>query len=511
MTTLRPAGTAWTRHETTIGDLSRDLGIEGVTFIKLDVEGSGVAAVRGLGDLLSRPDAPPIVYESDGNALRNFGATPNQLLGALEALGYSNYRIDVGSLLPVQATDMQPEACVEYLALKRLPDSLRDVRIRAPLTFEETVARIVSESYQSKEQHRAYVARSLASAPESVRADPQVRATLDRLRADEHPNVRAAASWHKPRPLTRPASYEYNDSRFPGPVRRASHLAGFRAEWDGVPLVTGQHEGAPDQLSFTKLCNLEDFEHPEIRSLIRTIFDFQITPESPEFPRQREHRKHWEIAMAVRALDSLGALHDRAEILGVGAGREGTIFWLTNRVARVCATDLYLDAGVWEQDAASSMLTDPGRHWPGRWDPSRLVVQHMNALDLQFEDNSFDGIFSSSSIEHFGTLGDVRRAAEEMCRVLKPGGVLSLSTEFRIDGKPPGVHGIIMFDTEMIREYIIGDLPWELVSPKELTLSPATLTTQQPGEHLYAHPHIVLRYRDRRYTSVHLTLRKVIA
>lgn len=499
--------------QVTVDELLRDLDVERVDFVKMDVEGSEVAAVRGMRNVLGRPDAPPIFYESNGHTLRHFGATPNQLLGALEELGYSSYRLEQGRLIPVQPTDLQPETCVDYLALKRLPDHLRDERVGGPWTIEETVARIVSESRQSHEHNRAYLARSLASAPDAVRSDPQVRAALDRLRADVHPDVRAAAAWHVPRP--RPASYVYNDSRYPGPVRRASDLAGFRADWDGPSIVSAPGEYVAERLGYTRLCNLEDFEHPEIRNLIRTIFDFEITPESPEFPRWREHRKEWEIAMAVRALDGLGALHDRAEILGVGAGTEGTIFWLTNKVARVYATDLYLAPGVWAPEAASSMLTDPGRHWPGRWDPGRLVVQHMNALDLQYEDDAFDGIFSSSSIEHFGTLDDVRRAAEEMCRVLKPGGVLSLSTEFRLDGGPPYEPGMIVFDAAMIREYIIGDLPWALVSPDALTLSPATLTTEQPFEqplkYPRAHPNIVLSWFGRRYTSVHLAIRKEIA
>ena len=45
---------------------------------------------------------------------------------------------------------------------------------------------------------------------------------------------------------------------------------------------------------------------------------------------------------------------------------------------------------------------------------------------LEFEDGSFDAVFSLSSIEHFGSWADIRRSAEEIGRVLRPGGGLGL-------------------------------------------------------------------------------------
>lgn len=182
----------------------------------------------------------------------------------------------------------------------------------------------------------------------------------------------------------------------------------------------------------SKLCELEDFVNDDLLAVIRDVYP--PPPTEPDFPVGREQRKLWEVAQAIRGLRDLGAVREDAEILGVGAGGEQTTFWLTRHVRRVFATDLYLTPGEWGDEAAPGMLIEPGRYAGGAWNPRRLVVQHMSGLDLQYEDCSFDGIYSSGSIEHFGTLADVARAASEMCRVLKPGGVAALSTEFRLSG-----------------------------------------------------------------------------
>ncbi|HEX3873515.1 MAG TPA: glycosyltransferase, partial [Solirubrobacteraceae bacterium] len=196
----------------------------------------------------------------------------------------------------------------------------------------------------------------------------------------------------------------------------------------------------PPPLSHNTVPSVEHFAHPALAPLLREIWqpvanlDYGWTPAHPD-------RKSWEVAMAVRALRDHDVLRPDADVLGVGAGIEATVFVLTRHVGRVFATDLYLTPGDWGHTATTGMLTDPQRFWAGGFDRRRLVVQHMDALDLQHPDGAFDGVFSSSSIEHFGDLDDVSRAMDEIHRVLRPGGVVSLSTEFRLDGPPPGLPG----------------------------------------------------------------------
>ena len=90
----------------------------------------------------------------------------------------------------------------------------------------------------------------------------------------------------------------------------------------------------------------------------------------------------------------------------------------------------------------------------------------MDACELWYEDETFDGIFSSGSIEHFGSLERIELAMDEAFRVLKPGGTASFSTEFLIEGNPLEFEDdMVMFTPELIDRYLVGDRDWATVSP----------------------------------------------
>lgn len=267
---------------------------------------------------------------------------------------------------------------------------------------------------------------------------------------------------------------------------------------------------------YCKLCGIEDFSRSEIRLLIRRGYRDLIDLWGPEFPSGHENRKHWEIAQTIRGLRDFGAVREVAEILGVGAGAEQTTFWLTNHVRRVHATDLYLGNDDWGAQCPTEMLSDPGRFALGRWNDRRLVVQHMNGLDLRFEDATFDGVFSSNSIEHFGSLANVSRAAREMCRVLRPGGIAAITTEFCVSG-PPDVFapGTIMFDSETLNSAVIRAADWTLVAPLDLSVSPETQTSGswfedilERAERGEPHGHVLLRHQTTEWLPVSLVLRR---
>lgn len=263
--------------------------------------------------------------------------------------------------------------------------------------------------------------------------------------------------------------------------RKEIHLSGnesvqtFVKVWDNSIMLSREKAGI---LSYSKLCNLEDFRHPDLVPWLREIYAHEMRRFGPAFPVGHEDRRQWEIAMTIRTFHDQGVLHDKSEVLGVGAGNEPTIFYLTRRVRRVFATDLYLPyEGHWAE-ADVSMLANPSDNWPFAWNPLRLVTQHMDGRDLRYEDASFDGVFSSGSIEHFGSLDQIQNSIREIYRVLKPGGVLALATEFRVEGPGIGFPGIVMFTPELIQERIIGDLKWKLISPIDYSLSAVTRRTE---------------------------------
>jgi SAM-dependent methyltransferase len=282
-------------------------------------------------------------------------------------------------------------------------------------------------------------------------------------------------------------------------------------------------------LSLSKICELEDFTDPRLEPVIAEVFAHEKLRFGDGFPRGREYRKYWEVAMAVLTFKDCGLLDGTRRFLGIGAGNEPTLFHLTRHAADVLATDLYLADG-WSESSNGTMLTDPGNHWPLPWVKDRLRVEHMDALHLTLPNASVAGVFSSSSIEHFGERLAVCRALDECYRVLEPGGVLSLSTEFRLRGDRPGIPGALLFDTDDIEELFVGDRGWELVEPFETAISPATLATassytvvaaDQQAQvarlgGLWTHhityrgyPHIVLSTPTHTFTSFHLALRKI--
>jgi len=253
-----------------------------------------------------------------------------------------------------------------------------------------------------------------------------------------------------------------------------------------------------------KLCQIADFE--AIRPYMQEL---QAVPEPG-----KEHRKQWEVAMAICTFAECVAPTAPLRTLGVGAGNEITLYWLT-RHSEVHVTDLYADAGTWDDTAPLAMLKDPASTCSHlEWNPRRLIVQHMDGRDLRYEDDSFDFVFSSSSIEHFGEFGDVATSMREIGRVLKPGGIVSLSTEFKLAGPGGGFHNVLTLDTDDLCALIEAS-GLRMIDDLDLTPDPGlTASFQKVFEDIadfgtpQEFPHIKLEFHGYEWTSVHLALRK---
>lgn len=249
---------------------------------------------------------------------------------------------------------------------------------------------------------------------------------------------------------------------------------------------------------------------PRKKKANATPYNAVLTPDNYGTARSR---KDWEIQQTLRALTDHGALHADAEILGAGAGVELTTFHISNDVKRVFATDLYLDAGIWNKEAPRDFMMNPSAFSKGMpHHAHRIVAQHADMLHLPYEDASFDGIYSCGSIEHVGSFADVAQAASELGRVLKPGGVLSLCTEWKLAGQGIGWHGVLLFDEQQLHEYIIDPSGCEMMGD----FMPGTFATDEPTHSLEEivrtglrpDPERYIQFQDYIFTSVHLCLRK---
>lgn len=191
----------------------------------------------------------------------------------------------------------------------------------------------------------------------------------------------------------------------------------------------------------TRILDSRDLDDPSTAQLVA-----EIDPSGSS----RRHRKGWEQAVTLQAMDVAGVLDRGGTCLSVAAGHELLLYHLTSRFAQVVASDLYADAGSWAADEGDlSMLVDPDRFAPGPYDRRRLLTCHLDGTDLRFPDAWFDATYSLSSIEHVGGEPGARAMLSEMARVTKPGGAVVLTTEVLVDGGPAwSVPALTLFTPE---------------------------------------------------------------
>ena len=275
---------------------------------------------------------------------------------------------------------------------------------------------------------------------------------------------------------------------------------------------------------YVKLCDLRDFDDPAVQERID-----DIVPGLE--PSERVHRKNWEYALLALFLEDAGLLGEDTHVLSVGAGHETVLFWLANHVAKVVATDIYGEGDFSGLEADRSMLTDPASFSPYPFRESHLEVRHMDAKELEFEDGSFDAVFSLSSIEHFGSWRDIRRSAAEIGRVLRPGGAAYIVTECFLGRSllsPPAVQEVGSKVAWPIKIFTPGTLQSEIVEPSGLELvQPLAANPPETGGNVIElhgggritsttgadYPHIAVRVqrfgvRTQKWTSVALAMSK---
>ncbi len=181
---------------TTVDELVKSLGLVGkVGYVKIDIEGSETAAIHGMTELMARPDAPPIFYESNGFTLDLFGYTPATLLAEFPPRGYTSYRADSKQLMPLGEGYLQYNCVVDYLAVRGELAGAWKGYLVAESSQEWQTRSAIDESNHDIWTHRAHAARMLSLAKASVLAEPRIWATLVKLKADDVGGVPKAMEW----------------------------------------------------------------------------------------------------------------------------------------------------------------------------------------------------------------------------------------------------------------------------------------------------------------------------
>jgi FkbM family methyltransferase len=179
----------------TLDGLLSDRGWSDVGFVKMDVEGSEVAALRGMRRLIAEEADIPFVFESNGHTLHLFGESPGRLLAAMHLAGYRTWEIGDRHLIPVASQDLQYQCVVDYLALKRQPARIDGWTFDAPRSTNAKFEIAIAGLRDTNPNIRAYTARTLRQADSQVLADARIRASLRALSGDAETFVRESVGW----------------------------------------------------------------------------------------------------------------------------------------------------------------------------------------------------------------------------------------------------------------------------------------------------------------------------
>jgi SAM-dependent methyltransferase len=271
------------------------------------------------------------------------------------------------------------------------------------------------------------------------------------------------------------------------------------------------HVNPDDRPKLNRLCYVEDWQNPEVRDALAELQKLN--------PQGFIHRKDWEWAIGLVAMKRYGKINESSAAVGVGSGIEPIPFYLANKISRVYATDLYEDDESWKQAAPSEFLKDPKKYSPFPYREDALTVLRMSGAKLDFPDESFDIAFSFSSIEHFGgeNHSGALKAMKEIERVLKPGGIAVIATEYILNDKEHPE----FFNKRTIHSDLIDRLDkLKLVEPLDLRITTNTLDTvidynseakiwdTLDWEYKRTHSHIVIKYYNILLTSVMVVLQK---
>ena len=281
------------------------------------------------------------------------------------------------------------------------------------------------------------------------------------------------------------------------------------------------------RMRLNKLCCIEDWENHEVKEIIPKLQDITYYNKCQGILARKPgqiHRKDWEWTLGIIAMKRFGKLHNNNTAIGIGAGKELILFYLANHLGHLYATDLYSTKD-WKDFAPADFPENSSKYSPFPYNQSALTVLRMDGTRLEFPSDSFDIAFSFSSIEHFGgeAYSGALKSLKEMERVLKPGGIAIVATEYIINNKNPPDLANQFYNESTIYSHLIDKLDvMKLVEPLDLTISQKTLdkgiidasnavdwdTSRVDDDFKQANPYIVIKLGNMLVTSIMLVFQK---
>lgn len=160
----------------TVERIVETLGWESVDFLKIDIEGSEVSALREMGRGSSRCRPRFLLFEANGHTLGMFSETPRSLLYAVEELGFSSFLVLPGRLIATRPDEVQAECVVDYLAVGAgLEFAVPGWRVETAMPEGEKKARILEACAHPHPHYRAHISRELKAAPAWICNDDEIK------------------------------------------------------------------------------------------------------------------------------------------------------------------------------------------------------------------------------------------------------------------------------------------------------------------------------------------------
>jgi FkbM family methyltransferase len=156
-----------------VDTLLKVVGWNDIDLVKMDIEGSELAAFKSMESIL-QSNAPVVIYESNGDTFNIFGYSIPIIREYLEDLDYRTYRFENDRLVYCPPSQLQPEAWLDLLAL---PPYWQD-KMRHQIVEEWDREAFVQRCLQwGKSQHqnvREYLYKAMKSDLDYPKDDPRL-------------------------------------------------------------------------------------------------------------------------------------------------------------------------------------------------------------------------------------------------------------------------------------------------------------------------------------------------